>query len=159
MSSLGPHFFRVEVVGTDDAGEMQTLTVKGVAGEELTGVHRIQYFGDTGHVPKGSHGLALDLYGDRKRVVLLGTESAPHRPTGLEEGDRRIYDMHGNVISLVKAGMRIVAPVSLTIVSPEIVLEGEVHLGGKGGRLVHRKDDVDSGGDAAVGSATKVYAF
>lgn len=44
------------------------------------------------------------------------------------------------------------------ITSPKIVLEGEVHLGAEGGKLVHRKDDVDSDGDAAVGSATKVYA-
>ena len=40
----------------------------------------------------------------------------------------------------------------------KIVLEGEVHLGGDGGQLVHRKGDVDSDGDAAVGSASKVYA-
>lgn len=34
-----------------------------------------------------------------------------------------------------------------------------VYLGDKtGAKLVHRKDDVDSGGDLAVGSASKVYA-
>lgn len=44
------------------------------------------------------------------------------------------------------------------IKSPTIVLEGDVHLGGEGGQLVHRKGDVDSGGDVAVGAATKVYA-
>lgn len=47
----------------------------------------------------------------------------------------------------------------VTITSPTIVLEGDVHLGGEGGQLVHRKGDVDSDGDAAVGSATKVYAI
>ena len=40
-----------------------------------------------------------------------------------------------------------------------IVLEGDVHLGGDGGQLVHRKGDHDSDGDAAVGSASKVYAI
>lgn len=44
------------------------------------------------------------------------------------------------------------------ITSPKIVLEGDVHLGAEGGHLVHRKGDVDSDGDVAVGSATKVYA-
>lgn len=39
-----------------------------------------------------------------------------------------------------------------------IVLEGDVHLGGEGGKLVHRKGDLDSAGDAADQSATKVYA-
>lgn len=41
----------------------------------------------------------------------------------------------------------------------KIVLEGEVHLGGEGGQLVHRKGDVDSDGDTAVGSASRVYAI
>lgn len=44
------------------------------------------------------------------------------------------------------------------ITSPKIVLEGDVHLGAEGGKLVHRKGDDDSDGDIAVGSATKVYA-
>lgn len=39
-----------------------------------------------------------------------------------------------------------------------IVLDGEVHLGGEGGQLLHRKNDADSGGDIAVGSASRVYA-
>ncbi|MEQ1671343.1 MAG: hypothetical protein ABL893_10830 [Hyphomicrobium sp.] len=46
----------------------------------------------------------------------------------------------------------------VTIESPKIVLKGEVHLGDDGGQLLHRKGDVDSDGDVAVGSATKVYA-
>lgn len=44
-------------------------------------------------------------------------------------------------------------------VSAKMVFEGDVHLGGEGGKLVHRKSDVDSGGDIAVGSASKVYAL
>lgn len=44
------------------------------------------------------------------------------------------------------------------IKSATIVLEGDVHLGGEGGKLVHRKGDADSAGDLAVGSASKVYA-
>ncbi len=42
--------------------------------------------------------------------------------------------------------------------SPHIVLKGNVDLGDEGGPLIHRKGDVDSDGDAAVGSATKVRA-
>jgi len=40
----------------------------------------------------------------------------------------------------------------------KIILEGDVHLGGEGGQLVHRKGDADNMGDIAEGSATKVYA-
>lgn len=42
--------------------------------------------------------------------------------------------------------------------SGTIVLDGETHLGGEGGQLLHRKGDKDSDGDVAVESATKVYA-
>lgn len=44
------------------------------------------------------------------------------------------------------------------ILAGKIVLDGEVHLGGEGGQQLHRKGDLDSGGDLAVGSASRVYA-
>jgi hypothetical protein len=42
--------------------------------------------------------------------------------------------------------------------SGKIILDGETHLGGEGGQLVHRKGDIDSANDIAETSATKVYA-
>ncbi len=45
-----------------------------------------------------------------------------------------------------------------TLKAAKIVLDGEVHLGGEGGKLLHRKGDLDSDGDMAVGSASRVYA-
>lgn len=43
--------------------------------------------------------------------------------------------------------------------APQITLEADgVDLGAEGGELLHRKTDLDSDGDAAVGSATKVRA-
>lgn len=47
---------------------------------------------------------------------------------------------------------------SVRITAGTIVLDGEVHLGGEGGQLLHRKGDLDSDGDTAVGSASRVYA-
>lgn len=41
----------------------------------------------------------------------------------------------------------------------KMVFNAECHLGGEGGKLLHRKGDDDSDGDIAVGSATKVYAL
>src|SRR5690606_17115602 len=48
---------------------------------------------------------------------------------------------------------------AVVISATKIVLQGEVHLGGEGGALVHRRGDADSDGDTAVGSASKVYAL
>jgi phage baseplate assembly protein V len=47
---------------------------------------------------------------------------------------------------------------TVRIKAAQIILEGEVHLGGEGGELVHRKGDADDAGDKATGSASKVYA-
>lgn len=54
---------------------------------------------------------------------------------------------------VIKAG-----GVTLTMKDNKFILDGEVHLGDDGGQLLHRKGDLDSDGDAAVGSASKVYA-
>lgn len=47
---------------------------------------------------------------------------------------------------------------AIRFISPKIVSDGETHLGGEGGQLLHRKGDADSDGDVAIGSATRVYA-
>lgn len=61
---------------------------------------------------------------------------------------------------ITKGGSRItIGDDTVVIAASRIVLDGEVHLGGEGGALVHRKGDVDSDGDSAVGSASRVYAL
>ena len=63
------------------------------------------------------------------------------------------------IVSKGGGDMTIRGAQNVRIEAAKIVLVGEVHLGGDGGKLVHRKDDLDSAGDQAVGSATKVYAL
>lgn len=61
---------------------------------------------------------------------------------------------------ITKGGSRItIGDDAVVIAAGKIVLQGEVHLGGEGGALVHRKGDADSDGDTAVGGSTKVYAL
>ncbi|EYR81875.1 phage baseplate assembly protein V [Shinella sp. DD12] len=66
----------------------------------------------------------------------------------------------GNVPLHIKIGSTVIQAGGdgVTITAGKIVLDGEVHLGGEGGQLLHRKGDADSDGDTAVGSATRVYA-
>lgn len=66
----------------------------------------------------------------------------------------------GNVPLHIKIGSTVIQAGgdSVRITSGTIVLDGEVHLGGEGGQLLHRKGDLDTGGDVAVGSASRVYA-
>lgn len=60
----------------------------------------------------------------------------------------------------IKAGNTLleVSDDQVRIKSGRIILDGEVHLGGEGGQLLHRKGDLDSDGDVATGSASRVYA-
>lgn len=156
---MSARLFRTELVETDDTGDLQTTKLLGLSGEELSGVHRVSHFGVHSVAPPGSHGVGLALHGERSLVAALGLEHPQYRPRSREVGSTAIYDMHGNIISLVQGNLRIVHGTEVRIVAPKIVLEGEVHLGGDGGELVHRKGDVDSDGDTAVGSAAKVYAL
>ncbi|WP_164919712.1 phage baseplate assembly protein domain-containing protein [Hansschlegelia zhihuaiae] len=160
---MSGRLFRVALDETDDSGDQQTATLLGPAGETLKQVHRVQPFGFHSSPPKGSHGVGLQFGGGpdggRLLAAALGLESPAHRPKDRPVGSTIIYDMHGNAVSLVQAELRIVGVSRAVIAAPVIVLEGTVHLGGEGGQQVHRKGDMDSDGDTAVDSATKVYAL
>lgn len=81
-------------------------------------------------------------------VIDMSTPSnANPRP---HDGPEAVITMGGSRITIGGDGV--------TIRAGKIVLDGEVHLGGEGGELVHRKGDFDSAGDAADGSASRVYA-
>jgi len=67
-----------------------------------------------------------------------------------QKGDEALIQNDSTVIYLREGELR--------IKSDKIVMEGEVHLGGDGGSLVHRKGDADIAGHTAEGSASKVYA-
>lgn len=70
------------------------------------------------------------------------------------------YVFPGGSIHVDRASgaITITSNATVRITAPTIILEGDVHLGGEGGELVHRKGDADSAGDAAVDSASRVFA-
>lgn len=61
-------------------------------------------------------------------------------------------------VDRASGAITIVSAATVKIAAATIVLDGVVHLGGEGGELVHRKGDLDDGGDAADESATRVFA-
>lgn len=157
MSSID--LFRAELGDTDDSGDLQLAKrLLGYANEEFSGVHRIQPFGFHSHAPKGSHGIGLALRGMRDLVVGLGFEHPQYRPKNRDLGSAAIYDMHGNIVSLVEMECRIVHATKIHLVAPEIVLEGTVKLGGPdANKPAAMQGTVDTGGYSDVsGLATKV---
>ncbi|UMY19139.1 phage baseplate assembly protein [Methylobacterium organophilum] len=148
---------RAAIKKVEDDGTQQIVTATGLKGEEFK-VYRQQGHGVSSVPPIGSEGFVLALGGRSDRMLFLQGEHKDHRPSKQKAGDTVIYDAHGNAISLVEKNIRLVSGGTITLKGQKIVLDGEVHLGGEGGQLVHRKGDVDSHGDTAQGSASKVYA-
>jgi phage gp45-like len=135
--------FRFQLDETDDSGALQGLKGRGVAGEELANVHRVQPFGFHSNAPKQSHGIALALHGQRDLVVALGLESPEHRPKNRELGSTAIYDAHGNIVSLVQANMRIVHATAIRLEAGGATLvlsAGGVEL--QGGALKHNGKNI-----------------
>lgn len=92
--------FRFEFGEVDDSGETQRVRGYGQAGEELTKVHRVQSHGLFSNPPKGSHGVAIPLGGERDLSVVIGGESAVNRPRNVPPGQTVLYDASGNIIRM-----------------------------------------------------------
>lgn len=72
--------------------------------------------------------------------------------------NKRPHDKGGEAVIQIGNTRLLITGNEIRLKAGKIITEGETHLGGEGGQLLHRKGDVDSDGDVAVGSATKVYA-
>ncbi|MFZ4807463.1 MAG: phage baseplate assembly protein domain-containing protein [Hyphomicrobiaceae bacterium] len=128
---------RVELLETDDAGELQLVTVRGYADEVLKGAHRVQMFGETSHAPAGAHGLALLVNGRPDQSIVLGLEHPTHRPKGIGAGERVLYNAHGDIIGIYKQKIRIVTQ-EFEVVAPTIKLTGDItHTGNMDTTGVH----------------------
>lgn len=153
---------RAKLMETNDERAQQQMIASGLAGEQLGGermLARIQNFGFASSPPVGSHGFALQMNGARSMATILGMESAEHRFKNLAYGETAVYDSTGQVISLVQRKIRIISPVSVEIVAPEIALNGNVVLGGTfgAGQPAALEGTTDTQGHANVGNlATKV---
>jgi phage gp45-like len=151
--------FRAKVGEIDDSGDLQIgKTMQGYAGEEFTRVHLVRQYGFHSVVPPRSHGIGLALRGMRDLAVMLGGEYPDYRPKNRDVGSTALYDMHGNIVSLVESEIRIVHATKIHLVAPSIVLEGTVKLGGDDAdKPAAMQGSIDSHGDSEVsGLATKV---
>lgn len=93
-----PKIALAELTDVDDSGVQQVVSHYGFQGEQHTEVYRPQPHGFTSRPPKGSTGVIFSLGGERSRSVFMGGESDAARPTGLNEGECKLYDPAGNMI-------------------------------------------------------------
>ena len=152
---------RVKVTFADEDGnESHWLQV----GQPAAGGNKVYMMPDVG---SQVHCL-LDWDGEDGVVLSAAYSEADPPPTS--DGDSIHIKTSGGLEIIVGKGssnvtirnandVHVEANGEIRLKAPKVVLEAdEVHLGGEGGQQVHRKGDLDSGGDAAEGSATKVYA-
>ena len=132
----------------DATGSQHKATLTGLAGEKLFDVPRIKEFGFSSSPPAGAMAQILALYGRSDNAMVIGLDHKDHGPRDLGAGHTALYDAYGNVVSLVQAKIRIVSSAVVEIVAPNIVLNGNVTLGGAlgSGVPVSRQGTVDTGG-------------
>ncbi len=139
-----------ELTDVDDSGKQQLVSHYGLLGEKHSEVYRLQHFGFSSRPPKGSTSVVVSLGGERSRSVILGGEHDDYRPTGLEEGESKLYDMHGNVIFMAgKTGI----PVHVSKGDFDVTVdEDDAVITTKKGKF-----RVSSKGDAFIASEGKIY--
>ena len=157
--SYTPRLVRFRIDSFRSVGGQQLVTGRTQRGEGLKDIPRPEPHGFASNPPQGAVGVALALGPDRSQMVVMGVEHPDQREGITGAGHQAIYDGHGNVVSLVQSDLRIVGTNRVTIVGPKIVLDGEVHLGGEGGKPIGIKGTLDDAGDALDANlATKVFA-
>jgi phage baseplate assembly protein V len=140
-----------EIADVDDSGKQQLVSHHGLAGERHSEVYRPQAFGFSSRPPKGSTGVVLSLGGERSRSVFLGGEHDDHRPTGLKEGEAKLYDAEGNLIFFGRRnGMTVTTAKGDTTITTK---DGKIILSSKGDAFVHSNGKVYLGSKDGKGCA------
>ncbi|MEO3997176.1 phage baseplate assembly protein [Mesorhizobium sp. CAU 1732] len=141
------HLTRMLLDGTvSHRGGQQFVNGKGFAGDGFEEVHRIEPHGFASHPVKGGIAAILSARNNRDSAYAFGGENPELRPD-LPSGGTAIYDHAGNIVSIVAADIRIVHSAKVHIIAPEIVLEGQVKLGGPDAdRPASASGTVDTGG-------------
>lgn len=143
VAEIDPANARVKVI--DEDGGDHRLTTTWLPWAEVGGNVR------TWHPPAvGQQVVMFSPSGNLGQAIVFPAAFSDQYTQPSSQGDEQIITIGSTTLKLKGDEAR--------LSSPKIVLEGEVHLGGEGGELVHRKGDKDSAGDEAVDSAVKVYA-
>lgn len=155
------HLTRLLFDGTvDHRNGQQFVNGKGFAGDGFERVHRIEPHGLATWPVEGGIGAAMQARGARDSFYVFGGENPKLRPAGdyLTMGGAVLYDHTGNVVSVVAQKLRIVHATAIHLVAPQIILEGNVLLGGPDAdKPASMEGTIDSAGHVETsGFASKV---
>lgn len=119
---------RCALKAMDDAGNLQVVKVKALAGEVMDEVEVLGHWGLASAAPDGSEGVLVCVGGIRSHPLVIATEHRKLRLKELEGGEVAIYDDQGQVVHLKRDGIDVVSKGNLTA-----LVEGETTLIGQAG--------------------------
>ncbi|AZQ10169.1 phage baseplate assembly protein V [Shewanella khirikhana] len=128
---------RAVVTGIVEDLQRQNLQLKMHADESGDNIERFQNYGISSYPPAGAEAIVAALGGSLSGLVAIAVEDKKYRPQG-ESGDVFLYHLDGHKIRLTQAGQIIVtatdvifeAANSFTIISPETLIQGPLHVTG-----------------------------
>lgn len=128
---------RALVSGIVEDLQRQNVQVQIHSDESADNIERFQNYGMSSVPPTGSEAILAALGGNLGNLVALAVEDKKVRPKG-EIGDVFLYHLEGHQIRLTKDGKIIIratdvifeAANSLTIISPETLVQGPLHVTG-----------------------------
>lgn len=106
----------------DDAKKIQEVQLDLLADETRSGLQRLQEYGFTSVPLDGGRAVALFVGGNRDHGIVIATDDARHRPSGMAAGDVAVYDSRGQTVTLTADGV--------TVTAATIKLDGNVNVTG-----------------------------
>lgn len=126
----------------NDTTPMQLQKVQLLEGETLEGVEHPQNYGFTSNPPQGADILAGSLGGNRDHVVVIVSDHADFRKTGLATGEVAVYHKSGSYILMKDDGSIELNPSSGTVsVVGDLQSSGEISDGTGTLSAVRQKSD------------------
>ncbi len=128
---------RAQVTGVVENLQRQNLQLQVQNEESGDDIERFQNYGMTSYPPVGSEAVVVALRGCLAERVAVAVEKKDLRPKG-EQNDVIVYHAEGHQIRLTSSGQIIVtatdvifeAANSFTIISPETLIQGPLHVTG-----------------------------
>lgn len=130
---------RGKLLEYDATGSQHLARISGLKGEELTGVVRLQQFGQSSSPPIGSHVVFVRMGGASERATILGIDHADYGPRDLAAGEKAVFDKAGNEVRLANGGLTVkgASKVTVSVGGMTVTVTGSrVDLGGSGGSPV-----------------------
>ncbi len=128
---------RAQVTGVVESLQRQNLQLQIENDEAVDDIERFQNYGMTSYPPVGSEAVVMALKGSLDQRIAVAVEKKDLRPKG-EQNDVIVYHAEGHQIRLTSSGQIIItatdvifeAANSFTIISPETLIQGPLHVTG-----------------------------